>query len=131
MPGSCPRVEADDTPFCVIATAVAIVFVMLGAAAVAFSFYGLLVPPFTDAELRENFVDTWEAHVLGGVVILALYGVGLLMAVTGVALGKSSRFLFSIASGAFILACLFEAISLELLTRRTEALLGHELRWLI
>jgi hypothetical protein len=123
--------EADDTPLSVIATAVAIVLVLMGAAAVAFSLHGLLVPPFTDAELRENFVDTWEAHVLGGIVVLALYAVGLLMAVAGLALGKGNRFLFSVACGALFLACLFETISLEILTRRTEGSIGHGLRWLI
>lgn len=89
------------------------------------------MPPFTDAELRENFVDTWEAHIFGGVAVLAVYGVGLLMAAIGVVVGKGGRLQFSFACGSFALAWVLEAVSLELLTRRTEALIGHELQWLV
>ena len=120
-----------ETPLGMISRAISIVWIALGTLAVALSLYSLLAPPFTDAELRENFVDTWEAHVLGGMLVLAVYCVGLLMAAVGVLVGKGSRAMFSWSCGAFLLACLLEIASLELLTRRTEGLIGHDLRWLI
>lgn len=123
--------DVEDSPLSLGATATSIALLALASVAIAASVYSLLVPPFTDAELQENFVDTWEAHVLGGVFVLALYCVGALAAFLGILFGKRSRLLFSLACVAFVLACVLEFVSLELLTQRTEGLLGHELGWLI
>ena len=125
------EMDVEDSPLSLGARAISIVLLMLASVAIAASVYSLLVPPFTDAELRENFVDTWEAHVLGGVFVLALYCVGGLAASLGIVFGKRSRRLFSLACVAFVFACVLEFVSLELLTQRTEELIGHELGWLI
>jgi small-conductance mechanosensitive channel len=125
------EMEAEDSPLSLGARVTSIVVLTLASFAIVASVYSLLVPPFTDAELQENFVDTWEAHVLGGVFVLALYCVGIFVACLGVFLGSRSRLLFSIACVAFVVACVLEFVSLELLTQRTEGLLGHGLRWLI
>jgi hypothetical protein len=125
------EMDVLEPPVGLVSRAISIVWIALGVLAAAFSLYGLIVPPFTDVELRDNFVDTWEAHVLGGTLVLAIYCVGLLIAGIGVWLGKGSRAIFTWSCGAFVLACLLEIISLELLTERTENLVGHELQWLI
>ena len=38
----------------------------------AFAFYGFLFPPFTDAEIQESFVDTWEVNAVLTAVALGV-----------------------------------------------------------
>jgi hypothetical protein len=37
-----------------------------------FAAHDYFYPPFTDAQIKASFVDTWEAHAVGSVAILIL-----------------------------------------------------------
>lgn len=115
----------------VIGKVLSTLLMILGVCAILFASGNLVDPPFTDAELQENFVDTWEAYVLGGTLILGLFSVGLLTAGIGCWFGEQNRSFFLMAFVAFAVALVLEFVSLERLTQRTEVLLGHELHWLI
>jgi hypothetical protein len=103
---------------------------LLALAAVTLAGNDLLSPPFTDAELEANQVDTWGAYVLGSVIILGLLLGGLALSAIGVWLNKGGRITFIAACMAFAVAFLITATNVELLTQRVERLVGHDLSWI-
>jgi hypothetical protein len=107
-----------------------VLLLLLALAAVTVAGSDLLSPPFTDAELEANQVDTWEAYVLGGVIILALLFGGFALSAIGVYLNRGGRLTFLAACVAFAAAFLIEVTNVELLTQRVERLVGHELSWI-
>src|SRR5262245_15416492 len=106
------------------------VLLLLALAAVTLSVSDLLLPPFTDAELKANQVDTWEAYALDSVIMLGLMFGGLLLSAIGVWLNWGARVAFVAACVAFAAAFLIEVTNVELFTQRVERLVGHELSWI-
>jgi drug/metabolite transporter (DMT)-like permease len=58
-------------------------------AASGLAIHDLLAPPFTDAQIHRNLVDTWEGYALGSVVIMLV--VGVLTGVAGLVAWRSHR----------------------------------------
>jgi hypothetical protein len=103
---------------------------LVALAAVTFESVDLLSPPFSDAELEANQVDTWDAYVLGSLATLVLLLIGLGLSALGVWLNKGGRIAFIAASVAFAAALGVTIVNVELLTQRVERLVGHDLRWI-
>ena len=113
-----------------ISQPLSILLLLLALAAVILAGNDLLSPPFTDAELEANQVDTWEAYVLGGVIVLGLIFSGFALSAMGVWLNRGGRITFAAACVAFAGAFLIEVANVEMLTQRVERLVGHELSWI-
>jgi len=108
-----------------------IVVLALGVVAMGSASVELVFPPFTDAQLSANFVDTWEAHTLGNFVLLLLFFVGFVA--SGIAAWfatASNRLFFGLAAAAFLLAAALDVVAMHTLTARTESLTGQSLSWL-
>ena len=103
---------------------------ILGLAAMGVASIDLVWPPFTDEELQV-FVDSWEPAVLFGLLLLVIFGLGLLFSILFALFSRSlTRTLFRVASVAFVLATCLQVTSLNVLTARAEKASGHELHWL-
>ena len=88
--------------------------------------YESFFPPYTDAQIQENFVDTWEPHALGTAALLLLV---LVAAVVSPALAWGcSRFSKKLAAVSVAL-CATSTVLLVAshvsLTERTTALTGQ------
>ena len=119
--------EAVDPDY--VTNAFGFVSLILALVCTAFGFMDIVDPPFSDAELA-NFVDTWEPQVLGGLLFLAFFALGAVAwAVLAWCGSGPARALFAAASVAFAAAFLLEVTALNILTARTEKVVGHELRW--
>jgi len=83
-------------------------------------------PPFTDAEIKASFVDTWEAHAVGSVAILILV---MLATCISAALAWSATRLAKRLAGTALALGFADAVLLVAshvsLTERTTALTGH------
>ena len=106
----------------------------LGFAALVAGLWGLAFPPFSDAEIAANLVDTWEASALGSLVLIVLESVGvvisggLLWVARSGARQSGKRFMF--AALCFLVGIACTLVSQHLLTIRAERLTGHDLSWL-
>ena len=95
--------------------------------ACVFAAYSLVVPPFTDAEIQQSFVDTWGISAIitaaGLAVVLVAGALSALLSWRGSRLAKR----LSIASAALSLAAAgLLVLSHAVLTERTTALTGQE-----
>lgn len=91
-----------------------------------FAVLGYVYPPFTDAEIRASFVDTWEAHAVGTAAFLFLV---LLATCFSVALAwGASGSVKRLAAVALVLGFADAALLVALhvsMTERTTALTGQ------
>lgn len=91
-----------------------------------FAAHDYFYPPFTDAEIRASFVDTWEAHAVGSVAILIL--VVLATCISAALAWGATRLAKRLAGTALALGFADAALlvaSHVFLTERTTALTGH------
>jgi peptidoglycan/LPS O-acetylase OafA/YrhL len=95
--------------------------------ACAFAIYSLVAPPFTDAEIQQSFVDTWEVNAIITTASLAIVLVA--GALSALLSWRGSRVAkrISVASVALSVAaaCLL-VLSHATLTERTTQLTGQE-----
>ncbi len=91
-----------------------------------FAAHDYFYPPFTDAQIRASFVDTWEAHAIGSVAILIL--VVLATCISAALAWGATRLAKRLAGTALALgfadAALLVASHVSL-TERMTALTGH------
>ncbi|ODU58013.1 MAG: hypothetical protein ABT02_15720 [Comamonadaceae bacterium SCN 68-20] len=93
----------------------------------AFVIYSLVVPPFTDAEIQQSLVDTWQVNAIITtaclVVVLAVGALSALLSWRGSPLAKR----LSVGSVALSLATVgLLVLSHAALTERTTKLTGQE-----
>jgi len=91
-----------------------------------FAAHDCFYPPFTDAQIMASFVDTWEAHAVGSVVILIL--VLLATCISAALAWGATRLAKRLAGTALALGFADAALvvaSHVILTERTTALTGH------
>ena len=102
-------------------------FAGLLAFACTFAIYSLVVPPFTDAEIQQSFVDTWGSNAIftkaGLAVVLPAGALSALLGWRGTPLAKRlsiTSVVLSIATAGFLI------LSHAMLTERTTRLTGQE-----
>lgn len=103
------------------------IFAGLAACICAFAIYSLLIPPFTDAEIQQSFVDTWEVNaVITAVALVVVLATGALSALLS---WRGSRLAKRISIAGVVLsvsAAGFLILSHSALTERTTQITGQE-----
>ena len=92
-----------------------------------FAIYSLVAPPFTDAEIRQSFVDTWEVNaiVTAAAVAVALVA-GVLSALLYWRGSRLAKRLSVVSVALSIAATGLLILSHACLTERTTRLTGQE-----
>lgn len=107
-----------------------IVAITLGVVSMGYACVDLISLPFTDGQIRDNLVDTWEAHTLGNLALFVLFSLAFLgSAIAAWYAGAPNRTRFSFAAAAFLLAATLSVVAMSTLTTRAEKLTGHSLSW--
>ena len=99
----------------------------LVAIVLALAIYGFLVPPFTDLEIQESFVDTWQVNALFTTAALAVaLPAGVLSALLSWRGSRLSKLLAAWSIVLTVLATLVLVANHAELTKRTTRLTGQE-----
>jgi hypothetical protein len=102
----------------------------LSVVAVAHALSALMFPPFTDQQLRDNVVDTWEAHTFGESIVVVLFlACCVASCIAAWFVGGSYRSRLVAASIAFLMAIALQLFAVNSLTERAERVTGASLSW--
>jgi hypothetical protein len=92
--------------------------------------FQLARPPFSDLQLRENLVDTWEAYALGTLIFVVVFAVCSVVSLVCAWYSRAStRRVLAAAPLAFVGAVVLEVLVANDLASRAERATGTSLSW--
>ena len=107
-----------------VALGILIALLLLGAAAAIHDYF---VPPYSDREIRESIVDTWEVEAFGAASALVLMGsaIALALRLAYRSKGTLSRRMAAVAVALAASAAMLTLLNHITLTKRTSQLTGQ------